>query len=233
MKYFLSFAIFLSSFSAAMATNYTGEAYQQGSNRQVKLFDIKTTTKTEGDAETIHSVFTDPSGKVLIEQKVEFKAGKLVRDEVQQKQLNQVGVIEVQGDQVLFSIDKSGKVENSKEKYRDPLVVSASFQGFVKQNWEQILAGKKIGFRYGVWHRKETVGFEIFKDGEETVDGEQRILLTMKPSSFIIAALVKPIKFSFSQANQRLMMMNGRVAPMKEDKSKFSDLDAEVFYKYE
>ncbi|MFN7728679.1 MAG: hypothetical protein ACK5P7_05955 [Bdellovibrio sp.] len=70
------------------------------------------------------------------------------------------------------------------------------------------------------------------KTGEEDVSGQKALVLRMKPSSFIIAALVKPIIFKYASDGSRLLEMNGRVAPKQKSGDSFKDLDAEVVYFY-
>src|SRR5690606_5214716 len=125
----------------------------------------------------IKAVFTDLEGNVVIEQNVILDGSAVVRDELQQKQTNEVGLIEVKDGKVHFSKTSNGKTKTDTEKLDKTFVVSASFQRFVKDNWEAVTAGKTVSFRYGVWDRMETVGFEIFKTGTETVNGEEAIVL--------------------------------------------------------
>jgi hypothetical protein len=103
----------------------------------------------------------------------------------------------------------------------------------VKENFEALKKGDTIAFRFGVWDRQETVGFEIFKTGTEKIGDLEALVLKMKPSSFLISALVKPIFFKFSLAQPvRLLEQNGRVAPKIKSGDSYKDLDAEVVYRY-
>ncbi len=125
-----------------------------------------------------------------------------------------------------------GKVEKSDEKLAKTLVVPANFQKFVRDNWADLTSGKTVDFRYGVWFRKETVGFEIFKIKVAKVADQDAVVLKMKPSSFLISALVDPVIFTFALDGSKLLEMDGRVAPKQEVAGKFKDLDADVVYHY-
>jgi hypothetical protein len=58
------------------------------------------------------------------------------------------------------------------------------------------------------------------------------IVAKMKPTSMIIAALVKPLYFYFDKASGKMVEFRGRVLPKLKDGDKFKDLDAETVYSY-
>lgn len=216
----------------ALAQNYSGVLYEKDSKRDQAIYTMKVTTTAEAANELVHAQYSSPAGELVVEEKGLLSGSRLVKYEISQKQKNASGRIEVKGNEVHFWKSENGKEETSKEKLGSSLVVSSNFQRFVRDNWAALTSGKTVGFRYGVWARAETVGFEIFKISEETVGSEKLIVLKMKPSSFIIAALVDPLIFKFKSDGSQLIEMIGRVPPVRKDGSKFKDLDAEVVYSY-
>ena len=222
-------AFFASSIALA---DYSAVVYEQGSNKQKELYKLKVTSKPADGKELINAVYTDTAGAVAIEQNTILEGSKVIRDEVQQKQLNEVGLIEVKDGKIYFSKTSEGKTKVKEEKLKDTFVVSSSFQRHVKDNWADVMAGKTVAFRYGVWDRQETVGFEIFKTGTEKMGDQEVVVLKMKPSSFIIAAIVNPIIFKFKADGSAILEMNGRTAPKRQDGKKWKDLDAEIVYSY-
>lgn len=218
--------------SMAAAQNYTGILYEKDSKRGTAIYNLKVTTSTEGTNELIHGQYTSTSGDLVVEEKGVLNGSRLVKYEISQKQKNWSGRIEVKDTEVHFWKSENGKEKTSKEKLGSSLVVSSNFQRFVRDNWAALSSGKTVAFRYGVWARAETVGFEIFKISEEAVGAEKLTVLKMKPSSFVISALVDPLIFKFKSDGSQLMEMIGRVPPVRKDGSKFKDLDAEVVYSY-
>lgn len=218
---------FLVVHSVAQA-NYTGEMFEIGSNKTKKLFSVKVETKIEGDKEVMIAVITDPAGQVVLTEKTLTQKGQIIDSQIEQKQIETTATIEVKGDKVLFTKTKDGKTKSDDEKKKDTFVTSGNFQSFVRSRWDELVAGKTVEFRYGVWDRMETVGFEIKKIGDE----DKKIVLQMKPSSMIIAALVNPIQFTFSTVTKNLAEMKGRVGPKQNVNGKWKDLDAEVVYTY-
>ncbi len=212
--------------------NYSGIAYEQNSNRQKPLFTYNNTRSDKEGVEEVLGVWKDPSGQVVIEERGQVKAGQILRYEIDQKQLGQRGLVEVKEGKIYFTKMADGKSSTESEKLTENFVMGPNFFQFIKNNWSAISSGKTVSMRWGVWDRQETVGFEVFKTGDTTVDGQKAILLKMKPSSFVIAALVKPLIFTYAVDGSHLLIQNGRVTPKKKDGSSFKDLDAEMVYSY-
>jgi len=75
------------------------------------------------------------------------------------------------------------------------------------------------------------VGFELKREKvEKTADGQERVILKLSPSSFVIAMLVKPIRLEFSPDGLTLYRMHGRTLPKRQDGNSFKDLDATLVY---
>jgi hypothetical protein len=227
-------ALVLASFIISIqAYGYSGILYEQNSGKKKQLFTMNVDLgKNEEGQETAKVTYKDNDGNLALEENIILDGSKVIRDEAIQKQLNQVGLMEVKDGKIFFSKTEDGKTSTKEEKLEEPFVTSANFQRFVRDHWEQIIKGDTISFRYGVWDRQETVGFKIFKIGEEKVEDKTIILVKMKPSSFVIAAIVNPIIFKFPADGAHLLEMNGRVPPRQKVGDKFKPLDAEVVYSY-
>ena len=218
--------------SIASWADYKADVFEQGSGKSKKLYTFEhKSTPTEGGESTV-AVFKDLEGNVVFEEKVTLNGADLVKSEISQNQIKQSALVEVKDGKVFFSKTVDGKTKTSDEKLGKTFVMSGNFQKFIQKNWADLSAGKTVDFRYGVWDRQETVGFGLTKTGEEDIGGQKAVVLRMKPSSFIIAALVKPVIFKYAADGSRLLEMNGRVAPKKKAGDSFKDLDAEVVYSY-
>jgi hypothetical protein len=218
--------------SIASWADYRADVFEQGSGKSKKLYTFEHKSTPAEDGEKTVAVFKDLEGNVVFEEKVTLRGTELVKSEISQNQTKQSAVVEVKEGKVFFSKTIDGKTKTSEEKLGNTFVMTGNFQKFIQKNWADLSAGKTIDFRYGVWDRQETVGFGLTKTGEEDVSGQKALVLRMKPSSFIIAALVKPIIFKYASDGSRLLEMNGRVAPKQKSGDSFKDLDAEVVYFY-
>lgn len=216
--------------AATAQANFTANLYEQGSNKGKLLFTQEAVTTFADGLETLKMTYKDPAGNIIIDQTTTLKDGEIVRDEIDHKQINEKGLIEVEGDKIKFTKTAGGKTTTDTEKKKATFVISANFARFVQSRWADLMAGKTVEFRYGVWRRQETVGFEVKKTGTGQHEGTDYVTIVMKPSSFVIAAIVDPIDFKFSTDGSKLFYMNGRVPPMKQKGEKWTDLDAEVYY---
>ncbi len=218
----------LTSFS--VLANYNSDVYEMNSNRKTLLYKSKMVeTEKDGIRET-KNTYVDPSDAFVLEETAQMKGSTLIRYEMEQKQIGAKASVEVKGDEIIFEKTQDGKTKKESEKFKSTLVISSNFTPFVKDHWQEILDGKTVSFRYAAWERMETVGFDIKKIGQETIDGKPVIQIKMSASSFVIAAIVNPIFFKYSADGSFLVEMKGRVAPKKKVDSSWKDLDAEVIY---
>lgn len=215
------------------AQAYKGALYEPGSGKKKLLYNMDVTiTPGAGSIAHVAVTYVDTDGKAVVEQKITVDGSKIITDQVTHHQTGQKGLIEVKEGKVFFTKTADGKTTTKEEKIEDTFVTSGNFQRFVKDNWAEIMKGETISFRYGVWDRQETVGFKIFKDGE-VKDGDKTLVrVKLKPSSFIIAAIVNPLIFTFPANGEHILEMVGRVPPKQKSGDKWKDLDAEVVYTY-
>lgn len=219
---------------AAFALSDTGKAFELEGAQGTPLFFYKKDVDVKGETEIFTSTYADAAGKALVIETSEFaKNGErlIVKSyKISQKQLGAEGAVEVKDGKAHFTYMRDGKTKTSDEKVGDDFIVGPSIVNYIQSNWSTITAGKKIKGRLAVADRLETVGFEYFKDGEEDVKGEKAVVVKMKPSSFIIAALVNPLYFYISNDGKRLLQMKGRTQVKRQDGSKWKDLDALTVY---
>ncbi|RYZ84028.1 MAG: hypothetical protein EOP04_18810 [Proteobacteria bacterium] len=206
--------------------------FQLKSNFIKKIQTLEVTDDLQGGKLSVTAVYKDLNAKPLLEQKSVLKDGEIITDEIRQLQTGEVGRIRVEGETVHFEYEQNGKKKISTEKLKPPFVTTANFSQFMRNNWTKATTTEGLELRYGVWFRLETVGFKIFKVEEKSVAGETWVHLRMKPSSFVIAALVDPIDLWFEVKSMRLMEHVGRVSTKQLVGTAWKDLDAEVRYRY-
>lgn len=210
----------------------TGKVYNKDSGQKEVLFDFKNNITDSNGVTSSEAQFISPTRDVAVIEKSERQGTALKKYEVDHKQTNRKGSIVVDGKKVIFNFEENGKKKSeATEDLKDNFVVGHTLVAYVANHWKEIMDGKKVDIRFGVWDRQETVGFSLFKTGEEKIEGKDVILLKFKPTSFIIAAIVDPVIFKFSADGKELVGMVGRVAPKKKDGNSWKDLDAEVVYK--
>lgn len=232
IKIFLFLIVTVLMTQASFAEEVSGKVYKKDSNQKEVLFDFKNIISEKEGITNADSHFATPTGEVVVTEKSERQGTLLKKYEIDHKQTGRKGSIVVDGKKVLFNFEENGKKKSEeKEDLKDNFVVGHTLVPYVSSHWKELLDGKTIDIRYGVWDRQETVGFSLFKVGQEKLNEKDVILLKFKPTSFIIAAIVDPVIFKFSADGKELVGMIGRVAPKRKDGNKWKDLDAEVLYK--
>ncbi|PWU22826.1 MAG: hypothetical protein C5B49_00055 [Bdellovibrio sp.] len=206
--------------------------YEKGSQRSKKLFTLDVDIETKGPFQREVATYRDPEGKVVVEESALLKGAQVVSSVTQQNQTQQKGEIEYDGKNATFSKTENDKTKKITETVDGDFVVSGSFRHFVESKFPRIAAGETVKFRLGVWDRQETIGFSLFKTGEEG-SGEQKVFnVKMKASSIIVAALIDPINFKFNKDGSKILEMTGRTAPKIKKGSSWKDLDVEAVYSY-
>ena len=224
------FTLILSLTAFVQAANLTGTVYEKGSNRKNVLFHWKRVEQKSGPIERATITYTDPAGKIAVQEESETDDGRLKRFHQKQFQLNEEGTVEVRAGKALFSYTKNGKTKTDDESAPENIVVGPTLVEYLQKHRERLLKGEKIEVRYAVLDRLETVGFQLFKVGEEKIDGKDVVQVKMKPTSFIISALVDPVHFKFYTDGLRIVEVVGRTSPKRKVGEKWKDLDAEIHY---
>ncbi len=216
---------------------YQSEIFEQKSNFQKKLFDLKVESTTDqAGIVTATGTFKDSkSGEIAIQEVAKYREAELIETRLEQRQTGEKGFVTVSGDKIEFVYtNRDGKEKKNSEKIKPgmKILAPANFIVFIRKNWADLQSKKSIPLRFAVWDRAETVGFDLILEGAEKRSGQDLVKLKLKPSSFIIAALVNPIYLWFTPDGQRLMELSGRVAPKIKSDDAWKALDADVKYSY-
>jgi hypothetical protein len=228
----VTFVIWILLACNVFAAEYDAVHYEIGSNQKKILFTSKRSEKIDGHRKIIQVVFSDPQGHVAVTEEGVVENGNIVSYTVDQKQTNEWGSLEVKGNKVSFTYKKEGKTSADDEDLKENLVVAPTLVDYLKKNWSTILKGDDVDVRYAALDRKETVGFKFFKVKEERRDGVDTVTVKMKPTSFVIAAIVSPLFFTFEKSDAKLIEIAGRTLPKLKSGDKYKDLDADSFYHY-
>jgi hypothetical protein len=217
----------------ALAEPSKGQLFELGSHRGKLLFrEALTETVEGGQLKAIRRVFSYPDGREAVVDEATFEGGALKRYRLEQKQTGAQGALEVSGGQVRFSHTAAGKTKTAEESLTPDLVVAPTVVPYLQARWDVLLKGGEVKVRYASLERRETVGFTFAKVSEKRVGDRDAMVVRMKPTSFIIAALVDPLYFTFDTSNRRLLEVIGRTAPMIQVDGKWKDLDVEMVLEY-
>ncbi len=213
------------------AADFTADVYQLGDLKKV-LFQLELAEQGKPERMTIKARFTDTEGKPVVLEESVVESGALKFYKQDHLQLGESGTVEVRDGKVHFQYTRDGKTKTDQEKATDNLIASPNTMDYIRKSWPRLMAGETVDVRFAVPDRLETVGFKFFKTGETAKEGRTIVTIRMKPSSFVIAALIDPLDFQIDKESIRLVDLKGRTIPKLRIGNKWKDLDAHIFYKY-
>jgi hypothetical protein len=197
-----------------LVRTFEGTLYEPGSKRQTVLY--RWELWMSEDEQRRRTRFVTDKGRLAVTQKLELERGEFKKYTVIQHEADQRGVIRRTGDRIEFSYTKNGKTKTNSEDYVPNFVAGPMLVTYLQSRWEALLAGEEIKLRVGVANRTESIGFEIRKEAETRRNGEDVVVLKMKPRSFVISALVDPITFTFSRDGKTVYEVVGRSIPLRK-----------------
>ncbi len=217
----------------AMTPSFTAKIYDL-KDRSKLMFDYKSEVETTGDTKTTVNTVYDLKGDVLVIEKTVMKDdGKtFVSFEQDQKQLKTVGKVELRDGRIYFTFQRDEKLKDDDDKASADFIVTSTLVAYVQANWDGLLRGETLKARLAVLDRLETIGFQFKKESEKELNGVPAVVLKMKPSSMMIAAVVDPLLFTFSADGKRLLELEGRTNVKVMIDGKFKDFDGYTVYSY-
>lgn len=210
-----------------------GTAFEPGSQHQRPIFNYRENSPDNKKNFQIKGTYTGLDGAELVVEQLEVKEGRIARYSVDHRQLKENGTMEVKDGKLNFSYTAGGKTKTNTEDAPANLVVGLSLVSFIEAHWSEILQGESFSFRYAVLDRQETVGFKVFKTEEGRRGDTPTTTIKMKPTSFVIAALVDPVLLTFSTKDRELLEIIGRTLPKRSGKGGWEALDPEMIFKKE
>jgi hypothetical protein len=223
---FLAFAVP----SRASAEEYSCKIFVQGSKRQKLLYTCKSADEVAGNVLKNTVTYYNPEGKVSTIAEAIFENGKLKKFSLTQNDVNERGSVEIAQDKAVFSYTREGETKTNDEKYPENFALSANLHQTLLSHWDELMDGKDVSVRWASLDRRETVGFKFFKVQDTTVDGKEAVVIKMKPTSFVIAALVDPLFFTYSKDGKRTLEIVGRIVPKALVDGKSKDVDADLVF---
>lgn len=91
-----------------------------------------------------------------------------------------------------------GDAERFEVAYPPNTVVDAGFDNFVRQNWQSVVAGEPVEFRFLGPTRGEHYGFVLERVENERVDADH--VVQIRPTGMVLRFLVDPIVLGYSDS---------------------------------
>ena len=220
----------------------TGTIYPMGSTSGQPLFKFKRTARRSGNRIHVLREFSYPDGKLAARERVVYQDNALVHYEQDAIQTGAKGTADVERvpsnpnkAKILFHYCKDASTYSSSAAKIEPLapdtLVNDMVGPFLTAHWDQLARGEKVGCRFIVVPRKETLGFTFRKESETQWHGRDALILKMEPSSMLISALVDPLHFVIEKnAPHHVLQYSGRTTPKVSSNGHWTDLDAVTIF---
>ncbi len=215
--------------SFAMAASYESKLFEMGSKFTKPIFLGK---REEPKAGYASLKFLALNGTELVREELIAEGPHVQAYDLDHKQIGEKGSLIVRGDKVFFTYVRDGKTETATEDAVENLIVGPTTVPYLHAHWAELMKGDTVSVRYAALDRKETVGFKFFKTEEKIEAGDEVVVIKMKPTSFIIAAIVDPLYFTFRKKDSVLLTLVGRTLPKTKVGDKWKDVDAEIKFTY-
>jgi hypothetical protein len=215
-------------------TNLTAAIYAPGTKNL--LFKFKRSATRSGAILSVQRDFTYPEGNPAASEHVIYQGDQLMKYELNEAQIGAGGSARIRRSptdpakgkiEFDYHAGPDSRLKTSTETLEPDTLVADMIAPFLTSHWRALMGGEKLRCRYIVVQRLETVGFTFVKDTKGAENRPDVTVIKMEPTSTIIAALVKPIFFTFETAPpHNVIDCTGRTTPKLQVKGKFKDLDA-------
>jgi hypothetical protein len=219
----------------------TGTLYAIGSDRKKALYTFRRTASRSGAAIHVQREFFCTNGTLAAVEKVLYESNQLVSFEMQDFQAQVSGAIHIKPDpenparqDIYISYAHGLDPPLGRARILQPdTVIDDTLYPFMLAHWDNLMHGQAVKFHFVSLNWERTFQFELMKTGESVQDGMPVVQLTMRPTSFFISALVKPIIFTVQRdAPHAILSYIGRTTPRILKGKSWKDLDAETVFNY-
>jgi hypothetical protein len=150
--------------------------------------------------------YEDPAGRLIAEkivrygESLEAPSFEMTDFRIGLREGAEVGSEEV----VLFSGSADERDRPRKVTRPEVAVVDAGFDAFMRENFPEVLAGKRIEFDFAVPAARRFFRFQLVPKGEVSYGGEKALLVKMRPASALLRLAVDPIELVYSTEGRLL-----------------------------
>jgi hypothetical protein len=206
-----TFLAFCAGLNAQAAIEVRGRVFYDKLDSKEPSFFFLSTDETKDGQRVVTTVYSDKEGKELVREENTFAGGKLLRSKYSQNQVNEHGEVTFKDGKALFTFTDGKGTESESEDIVPDMILGSMIGDHLINHWDELVKGESVHVRYMAIERCETVGFKFFKSAERNVGGKPVFEFTMKPSSFIISAIVDPIRISVTKDEpHRIVEVEGR-----------------------
>lgn len=195
-----SFLLLLTSCISAFAGEAETTVKGRITGPQNSQFLYEATSKKKGEQWETSTSYKDLNGKSLVDEFMVTENNKLIRYTYEQHQVGESGRIDLKDGKVFYRFRSGEKEKEDSESITPYMIVPEMVPAILNERWPEIDSGGTVKVRLLLVERLDSFGFKFFKAGERELAGRTVVDITMKPSSFIIAALAPSIRITVEKA---------------------------------
>ena len=195
---------------------------------QIKKFICEQYQKKENKKIIDRRICKDLNGKILVVEKIERKQNRLVRYDIDQKQLKQKARIELKDDKVIFNL--KGNNKKTERKIIDKpenFIVGMQIVPFIIKHWKALAKGERKEIKLAVWNEQKVFSFYLSR---EKMD-EQTMLIRMRPSNFLARLVLGSFYFTMGVKDKVVLQYKGRTNLKEKRDNSYRDYEGLVYYK--
>jgi hypothetical protein len=206
----------------------TGTIYADAGLKH-KLFTFRRAATNSGPVIHVEREFYLPSGAIAAREQVVYEDEQLKSFQMEDLQSGvKGGVVQSNGGaKMTINFSKGATKKNGTEKFLDENLISDMVGPYIVAHWDALTKGESVKCRLISVARAETVGFKFFKESDSNWHGKPVTLLTLEPTSIIVAQLVAPMHFVVEKNGlHRVLQYTGRTTPSIQINGQWQDFDA-------
>jgi hypothetical protein len=174
--------------------------------------------------------YYDVADKKILSKWLDYKTGfltpSMVQLDVVSKQTVAMSLVE---NSINMDGDNFSKPVFLKIDTDLPLVIDAGFDHFIRDYWNELIAGRRLEFQFPVVARQSIFNFEITASNCQ-YDSQQDQCFSMKPGNWFLSALLDPIELGYDPVSRRLKRYRG--LSNVEDKNG-AGYEVDIHYQYQ
>lgn len=164
------------------------------------------------DGRTLSQVirYRDPEGNVFAVKELDFTASsRHPVFKLHDQRRNYIEGLEKVGDEYFVYSVKQGEEERDEVERSDVLVADAGFDRIVEEDWDQLMTGEALKFRFLVPSRLKSYMFRLRKVDEVEYLGEPGVVFAFEPNSAFLRWLADPIEVIYDKKDKALLKYEG------------------------
>lgn len=219
-----SMMLLAASLQSQATQDVIGTAYSPGSERVLYLESYSNDSATQ-----VQVRYESATGKLLADKQLDFSRSRHAPDVIRKDyRFDSSLTINTKANTTTLQAQRDGETTlDATLDVAEKLVIDAGFDFFVQDQWDDLIARKKISFRYLVPARKAAVKLDLKQ--RDCAAAEQLVCFRIKASNWIVAAIMSPIDLEYAEDSRRLMRFTG-LGQLTDDKGKKQEVD--IRYRY-